>query len=275
MKKLLTYLALFLLLASCEEQTDWDLQTASNDFVVVDGIITNELRVQSITISRPVEFINDPAKPVSNATVLVSSNEETYNFHEDPSHPGIYISDNAFAGIRNRTYSLLITDSNNVYSAKAVLAPPVLLSEFDSIRYQKNADDSTYSIVWVANPYRPVKPAMYKILLDWSKVPGYQDANANSCKAILYYYTLPTLDINQVFAPVSQDISFPEGTVIVERRYSLTDNHASFIRSLLLETTWQGGLFNTASANITTNLSQGAAGFFGACGVVEKTEIVK
>jgi hypothetical protein len=78
-----------------------------------------------------------------------------------------------------------------------------------------------------------------------------------------------------VFAPNSQNINFPMGTVLIQRRYSLTDEHATFIRSLLLETAWQGGLFNTASANITTNLSQGAVGFFGACGVVEKTEVVR
>jgi hypothetical protein len=275
MKKLLTYLALILLFASCEEQTDWDLHTGTNDFIVVDGIITNELKVQSITISKPVAFINDPAQPVQGATVLVSSNQVSYKFHEDPTMPGTYISNSAFTGIRNRTYSLLITVGNRVYSSKAVLAPPVLLAEFDSVRYQQNADDSTYRIVWIANPYRPVKPAMYELLLDWSKVPGYENYQADSCKARLYFYTLPTLDINEVFAPPSQDISFPKGTVVIERRYSLTDEHAAFIRSLLLETAWQGGLFNTASANITTNLSNGAVGFFGACGVVEKTDIVR
>ena len=89
MKNLFSYLALVLLLASCEEQTDWNVQTGSNDFIIVDGIITNELKVQSITISKPVAFINDPAQPVSNATVLVSSNQSTYNFHENPSRPGM------------------------------------------------------------------------------------------------------------------------------------------------------------------------------------------
>ena len=275
MKNLISYLALVLLLASCEEQTDWNVQTGSNDFIIVDGIITNELKVQSITISKPVAFINDPAQPVSNATVLVSSNQSTYNFHESPSRPGTYLSNNAFTGVRNKTYSLLITVGNKVYSSKAILAPPVLLSEFDSVRYQLNADDSSYRIVWVANPYRPVKSAMYEILLDWSNAPGYENVDSDLCKAKLHFYTLPTLDINEVFAPPSQDISFPKGTTVVERRYSLTDDHATFIRALLLETAWQGGLFNTASANITTNLSQGAVGFFGACGVVEKTEVVR
>jgi hypothetical protein len=272
MKKLLTYIILMLLLTSCEEQTDWDLQPGNNDFIVVDGIITNELKVQKITIMKPVTKINDQPQPITGATVLVSSNQLTYNFHEDPDQPGIYLSDKAFIGIKNRTYSLLITTNNKVYSSKAVLAPP---AEFVFLEYAINPDEGDYRITLVANPFKPEKPAMYEILLDWSAVEGYENLNPDSCKAKLFYYTLPTLDINEVFAPLAENITFPSGTVITERRYSLTDEHAAFIRALLLETTWQGGLFNTASANVTTNLSVGAAGFFGACGVVEKTETVK
>lgn len=116
---------------------------------------------------------------------------------------------------------------------------------------------------------------MYEVLLDWSSAPGYENENPDSCKIKLYYYTLPTLDVSEVFAPDFEKVSFPSHTIITERRYSLTDEHAAFLRALLLETTWQGGFFNTANSNIPTNLSEGAKGFFGACGVVEKTETVK
>jgi hypothetical protein len=116
---------------------------------------------------------------------------------------------------------------------------------------------------------------MYEILLDWANAPGFENSNADSCKAKLYYYTLPTLDVSEVFAPTLEAVSFPKGTILTERKYSLTDEHAAFIRALLLETTWSGGYFNTASANVPTNLSKGAVGFFGACGVAEKVEVVK
>ena len=116
---------------------------------------------------------------------------------------------------------------------------------------------------------------MYEILLDWSAVPGFEQQNPDSCKAVLYYYTLPTIEVSQVLAPTLEKVTFPKGTLITERRYSLTDEHAAYFRALLLETTWSGGFFNTASANVPTNLSTGALGFFGACGVTEKTEMVK
>jgi hypothetical protein len=272
MKKLLTYLLMLKLLTSCEEQLTWDLQEGNNDFIVVDGIITNELKVQCITISKPVNGLNDLPQPVTGATVLVSSSQLVYSFHEDATQQGTYLSDKPFTGFKNKFYSLLITTGNKVYSAKAVLAPP---AEFVFLHYQKNINENKYHISWVANNYNPNKAAKYEILLDWSGVPGYESINPDSCKAKLFYYTLPTLDVSEVFAPNPDKIAFPSGTIITERKYSLTDEHAAFIRAILLETTWQGGLFNTASANIPTNISEGARGFFGACGLVEKQETAK
>ena len=116
---------------------------------------------------------------------------------------------------------------------------------------------------------------MYEIQLDWSSAPGYEKEPPDSCRQKLYYYTLKTIDVSEVFAPGMEKIIFPPGTIITERRYSLTDEHAAFIRAMLLETTWQGGFFNTATANTPTNLSEGAVGYFGACGVLEEKEIAK
>jgi len=271
MSKRLSYLLLIIFLASCEKQTAWDLQTTNTDFIVVDGIITNELKVQTITLSNQVSLPNEPSQPIRGATVLVSDNQASYTFHEDPKFPGTYLSDKIFIGIRNRTYSLLITTGKRVYSSKALLAPP---AEFVFLQYRP-AGNNKFRITAVANIYNPQRAAMYEILLDWSTAPGYENENPDSCKAKLFYYTLPTIDVSEIFAPDMEKITFPSGTIITERRYSLTDEHAAFIRAILLEATWQGGYFNTASANVPTNLSAGAVGFFGACGVVEKQETVK
>ncbi len=272
MRKLLKYMTMILLLTSCEEQKDWDLQVNSNDQVVVDGIITNELKVQRLSLSMPVISLNEKPRPVSGATVLVSSNQQVYSFHEDLLLPGMYLSDKAFIGLKNRTYSLLLTSGSSVFTAKTNLEPAM---EFIFLRYTKSENKKDFRITAVASQYNPHKPAMYEILLDWSEAPGYASANPDSCKAKLFYYTLPTLDVSEVLAPALEKLTFPAGTLITERRYSLTDEHAAFIRAVLLETTWQGGYFNTASSNVPTNLSAGAIGFFGACGVIEKQEIVK
>ncbi len=272
MRKIMTYLLITLLLQSCEELTDWPLQSGNTNFIVVDGIITDEMQFQVIHISKPVANINEPAPAVSDATVLVSAGQSVYAFHEDPAKKGIYISNEAFAGINSKTYSLNITVGGNLYSAKADLSPA---EKLQFIGYERNAGDANFHFTNVPFPYNQGSSAMFEILLDWSTAPGYQNTSPDLCKAKLYYYVLKTLDVSEVFAPGTEKINFPLGTVITERRYSLTDQHAAFIRALLLETTWQGGFFNTANANTPTNLSAGAAGFFGACGITVMVETVK
>lgn len=269
MKALVKYLLLMLLFISCEKQTDWEIKAGTDDLLIVEGMITNELKEHTIRLSKPTGTLNGNPQPVSDAVVVVSSGIISVSFHEDPLNPGTYLSDRPFIGLKNNTYSLLISQGGNTYTSKAVLAPP---AEFIFLRYQKSVADGNYYITWVSNPYSPVQAAMYEIQLDWSSVNGYEDEDPDSCRAKLFYYTLPTLDVSEVFAPTLEKISFPPGTVITERRYSLTDEHAAYLRAMLLETTWQGGFFNTAAANVPTNLSEGAAGFFSACGVIEKQE---
>ena len=64
-------------------------------------------------------------------------------------------------------------------------------------------------------------------------------------------------------------------TTIIESKYSVTPEHAGFIRSMLLETEWRGGLFDVAQGNLETNLSQGAFGFFAISTVIRDTLTVK
>jgi hypothetical protein len=54
----------------------------------------------------------------------------------------------------------------------------------------------------------------------------------------------------------------------------MTPEYAEFIREVLQETQWQGGLFNTIPANVPTNLSPGGAGFFAVCGVYSISQTV-
>jgi hypothetical protein len=83
---------------------------------------------------------------------------------------------------------------------------------------------------------------MYEILLDWAVVAGYEHLEAHETRARLIYYTLPTLDVSQIFAPPAETVLFPSGTKITERRYSLAPNRGFLYGGSCLETSWQGGI---------------------------------
>lgn len=264
--------AITLILTSCEKQVEWPVQNVTGDFIVVDGTITNENKIQEIRLLRPAGNVNDIPEPARGADIIVSSEDNVYAFHEDPVRPGFYISDEIFGGKAGSTYSLLINHDNRIITGKSTM---VQGSEFPILRYIRQNNTKLFRIVWVANPYNARRPAMYEIFLDWSAVAGYENSDPDSTRARLLYYSLPTLDVSEIFAPAMETVLFPPGTLITEKRYSLSQDHAEFIRALLSETNWQGGLFNAAPSNIPTNLSNHGLGYFGACAVTVRTDIAR
>jgi hypothetical protein len=264
MRKIYLYIILLVSLAACEKQTTWELQPARNNFIVVDGMITDEKKAHTIKLTFPVDQLNDVPLPVTGATVTISDPDSVYALTEQPANSGIYVTDANFIAKTGTLYTLRISYAGNEYTAKTHLLTGI---NFSPVQYVKNTENDLFHITYVASPFNAEKYAIWEILLDWSDVQGYQQSDPDSCKARLLYYTLPTIDVGQVFTPQIEKISFPTGTLITERRYSITPEHAQYIRAMLSETNWTGGFFDSAHANIPTNISEGALGFFSACGV--------
>ena len=262
---------MLLILMGCEQENDMKTAAGEMNFIVVDALITDEFKQQEVILTYPKKDMNAVSLPVSGASVIISNEDSVFFLQEQVAGSGKYISNHAFSALPGKNYTLKIISGNKVYSAKASMVPGM---EFLPLRYTRTGQAGLYKIIWVSNPYNPNRPAMYEILFDWSDVPGYLNQDPETCKARMMVYTLPTLDVSEVFAPSKETILFPLGTKITENRYSLTNDHAEFLRELLMETAWQGGFFNTSAANVTTNLSAGAVGYFGVCAVNRKNILV-
>ena len=58
-------LLLLLVLPGCEKQYNWDIKGDGAVRLVVDGIITNELKAQKIILTRTNQDLNTPSVPAS------------------------------------------------------------------------------------------------------------------------------------------------------------------------------------------------------------------
>jgi len=261
-----------LVFISCEIKTEWKLETDNYNFVVVNGQITNEKKAHQVILSRPVNQLNEVPEPISSASVNIYDGDSLYTLKEDLLKPGTYKTDSTFRAFINKPYTLLVTVNNQQYYSSVIMLPVI---PFNTLKYKFVDEKQMYTIDSVTQAFDNQESAMYEILIDWTHVPGYEYAPIESKKAVMFYYTLSTLDISEVFKSETEQIYFPTGTIITEKKYSLTKQHAEFIRSLLLETEWRGGLFDVAHGNMKTNLSKGALGFFGASSVFQKTFQVK
>lgn len=270
MKKL-SYFLCALILVGCERTTDWDPVSTSATLLVVEGGITNEAKPHRIKLSRTASSMNEASIPVSGAIVTISDAVTTYPLLEDDSIPGSYFSVGEIAGVPGGTYRLSIEYHDTVIGAADLMWSTAPLAP---LKYAKVGSTDLYQITWVANSYNPNTAAMYEISLDWSGVPGYADSTGEDCKATLYYFTLTTIDVSNLFSPAIEKTYFPEGTIITERKYSLSPNYEEFMRCLLLETSWRGGLWDAIPGNLPSNMDGPAVGFFNASAVQKATIVV-
>jgi hypothetical protein len=272
MKKLLTYLLLLAGFSGCIKETSWNKGDPGITGMVVDGRITDERKSHEIILTRPVGTLNQSPTPVTGAVVLIANEDSSWQLIETPVKSGIYKTDSDFIALVNKNYTLEIFTDGQVYTAQTKVEPGRYFTE---LSYLPNDNDSLYHIDWRTSSFSTEYPAMWEVKIDWSLVPGYEQADPAKCRARLLFYTLPSLDVSEIFAPEVEQVSFPYGSNITEIRYSLTSENASFIRELLLETSWTGSFFPTANANVESNVSNNGFGFFGASGVTRLSLVVR
>ncbi len=260
------YMLVLLLSLSCgEKEVDWEIQSDGQERLVVDAIITNELKAQEIFLSRTNQDLNQPSVPVSGAEISVYEGSSRHDFTESESARGTYYSE-PFQAVVGNTYRLIINLQGNQFVATAQTESVSQLGE--PIVYW---DESQSLFRYYPEAYG--KPSMTEVFYDWSTSEAYCDT-FGSCYAQQTFYVLDNVDVNDEFGPEKQVIYFPSGTELVRRKYGITDEHQQFLRSLLIETEWRGGIFDVLQGNVPTNLSNGAVGYFAACSVVSDTTVI-
>lgn len=257
----------FLFLAvACEKETSWELQQSNIQTLVVDGILTNELKPQCIKLSLINNQINQPVKNLSGASVTVSDGSAVYSFAESVLSAGYYYSA-PFQAVAGKTYQLKINYQAYQFEASATMTP---LTKHGAVAYSFDEHKQLYRY----EPETSGDPVMAEVVTDWSHNAGYTSKYGAS-RAKQLFYVLNNVDASKIFAPSRETIYFPSGTKIVRQLYSLTPQHQAFLRSLLMETEWRGGVFDVQPGNVVSNISNGGLGFFGVCMTQKDSTVVK
>jgi len=263
--KIIVILSIIIVFASCEKKSDLPQKSHSENFIVVDGIITNEMKTHKITISKVNANINDTISKITNATVKIITNDTVFLLQKDNNND--YCTDSTVKGIINKNYTLTINIDSNEYIANDIM-PNVL--PIPNAIWQYNAEKKLYNFSFICSYYNVNESAMYKLELDWSSVSGYINEPDKNTHATIYYYSLKTIDLGELLGPKLESVFFPKGTYVKETKYSLSPQHEAYIREMLLETQWHGGLFDAPVSNVSSNINNGL-GFFGASAVLVKT----
>ncbi len=267
MKKNSFYIILCCLFFSCVKEQEWKLKSVPSNQIVVECTLTNELKQHMVKLSKPYGELNGKAGALLGATVRISYNNVVLTCTENASIPGTYESP-IFKTQGGITYTLKIESQGKTYTASAASVPATF---FVPLGY---ALDDTKGLFFFNNEFSSQEPAMFEVTVDWRNSASSYVSGDTTKQAKLFYYVLKTVDLNQI-STQQEKVYFPKGSEIRQRKYSLSAAHAHFIRSLLSETKFKGSYFDDYPANVETNLSDGAIGFFGVCEVITITQIVK
>ncbi len=103
--------------------------------IVIEAIITNELKQQEVKLSRSYAFEADGPEPVRNAEVTVLDDQGAAYFFEE-SAPGMYRSRDSFAAQEGRSYRLAVITGGRTYSStSSELTPPAQMDALYAERY--------------------------------------------------------------------------------------------------------------------------------------------
>lgn len=265
-----TFLPILLIMGlftACEEEVDWHFQAENNGTLVVEAILTNQRKIQQVRLSSSFSDINSPPMPVDDATVWITDGADQVEFRKTVVVKGLYVSKLPFAAGKDREYTIHILWNGVEYEATAKLS---FVAPLEDITFEETEDGDSLMIKQIGPVYHPLQQAMYEILIDELPINPFSTQDAR-----LFYYTFSTIDASQLFLPSQEKFAFPKESLVIVHKYGLDSGFADFLRSLVMETQWQGGFFDEASASLNSNISNGALGYFSVCAVVSDTLIAR
>jgi hypothetical protein len=264
--KTLRIIGVIFLFTGCAEQVNIDdyIPNTPSGRLVVEGLITSEYTRHAVKLSRSGKVVADHYDPVSGANVTISDDVTTYILSEHD--PGIYLTD-SLKGIPGNRYTLKVTFEGRVYVASDTM---VSVSAFG------HADE----IVLSPRPKEPSKGYTLNQLVVFGKAPAMLNVRIDNPTPAdkfteLTYYVFPGIDPDNVFLNFAEaSLIYTEGTQFTQTKFSLSPPHYRFLRALLLETEYHGGVFGSVRSNVPTNVSNGGLGFFGASETIHRTGVI-
>ena len=254
-----------LLAGACKKTVTLKLNTAPAE-IVIEGEITNLPGPYTVSISQTVGFYeNNTFPPVSGASVIMSdiTNGITESLIETTPGTGIY-STYDMIGVPGHTYTLSVTSQQTNYTATSTMPMPVPL---DSISFSQLSGFGNKQIDAIANFQDPAGIKNYYQFVEF--------VNGTQITKDLFVFDDRLSDGRYINETLYNDTSYLfQGDEVKVNMYCIDENVYNYFYQLI-QSGGAGAFSTTASpANPTSNISNGALGYFSAHTVTSATAVV-
>jgi len=263
------FLLIFPFLNQCTERIEIEVDP-SYTRLVVEGYVSTDTTQHKVRLSSSGDyFSNRPAPPVSGATVRLSNADSTVLLSESLEYPGLYLTPPDYYGVPGKTYTLMISqvdvDKDGVYEEYAASSELRPVNPIDSIQLEqlKGTQFNIFQILVYAWDSPVTDFYAFKVLKNGVLITDslhemivQEDVFFNGN----YTYGVPSQFLDQY---EMDEIVLPLDTVTLEID-GITDDYYDFIVEAQSEIFYKTPMFSGPPANISTNVSNGALGFFAA-----------
>lgn len=259
------------LLEQCTEKINIKLEN-NQPHLVVEGMVTNEATVKTIRLSTTTDYFYTQVAPaVTLAKVTLNDDKTSVMLIENPANNGIYVTPAIYTGIPGTKYTLNIELQNAINGQKVFSASETMPKAYspDSIQMLYHPDWGK-SGSWETQLYLQDPPgANYYSFRGYRNDTLVTDTISNVRISDDKFYDnryvrgMPTLFWNQEH--ISEKI-IQEDKIKLQVG-SITKEYYTFLDELKQEVNPKNPLFSGPSANVSTNISNGAYGYFSVCAV--------
>ena len=125
--------SLFLLLSSCEELINIDLNSADPK-IVIEGTVTDQPGPYRVTVTKTTDYYNPGTYPTVSGAQVTISDDLGFSEELQEIENGVYQTIN-LQGVSDRIYTLTVMAEGQTYSAVSSMPQP---TEIDSLYYEKS-----------------------------------------------------------------------------------------------------------------------------------------
>ena len=262
MKKIICFTIIVISIVACTEKIDIELNDTYTR-LVVEAYITDEAKNHIVKLTKTSDyFYNKPAPVVEGAKITIADGQNILNLTE--TKPGIYKTEK-IAGEIGKTYTLNIELLEEINGHKNFTAMdklmPVGIIDSIGIEYIDSWE------VWEIRLYANEPPTSDFYMFNWMKnniliTDTIDEVNVSDDKFFNGSYS------NGVgvgwFEEEREDENLHPGDTVTLIMSTITEEYADFVWEIQAETGYQSPLFSSPQANVSSNISNGALGYFAA-----------
>lgn len=256
---------------ACTERYDIKLDEGFTR-LVVDGTITNDSIHHVIYLSTSTSYFNNQLPPaISDASIYLSDENQTFQFIESEETKGKYVSQDAFAAKPGKTYNLEINLSTAVgekenYTARTIMPNTAFKQDSIVLEYQQVFD--FYLLKLYA--FDPPGPDYYKFDAMVNQKMITDTASRSLIVDDRFFDGNNTNGLGVMF--IRSDEIQPGDTLTLITA-AVSKDYYDFFVQLRIESGQSNPLFSGPPANVESNIQEGGLGYFDAR-IVNRSSII-